>query len=442
MTAVQGVSGNVRALAAEALQRVVDGESLRAQFASSASRLPDGRDRALLSALLHAGARWWIRYDAAIRRLVERPLRQRDTPLQALLVLGLIQTEVMQLPDYAAVAATVEAVRALGKPQFSGLTNAVLRRWLRERDSLRVALDADPITRSAHPRWLLDALAADWPGTAPEILSANNAEAPLWLRVNRRRTTRAALLQAFAAAGVVAKRPEPAPALGDALILERSLDVTTLPGYAEGLFSVQDGAAQFAAELLDLHNGQHVLDACAAPGGKAAQILERADVSLVALDRDPQRLPRLRDNLARLGLDADVRAGDAAQPASWWDGRRFDRILLDAPCSATGIIRRQPDIKLHRRASDIAVLAQAQAQLLDALWPMLAPGGRLVYATCSVLAAENSGQVEAFVARQPGARAEEVTLSDWHAARAGGAQNLPGESGMDGFFYALLRKPD
>ena len=442
MTAVQGVSGNVRALAAEALQRVVDGESLRAQFASSASRLPDGRDRALLSALLHAGARWWIRYDAAIRRLVERPLRQRDTPLQALLVLGLIQIEVMQLPDYAAVAATVEAVRALGKPQFSGLTNAVLRRWLRERDSLRVALDADPITRSAHPRWLLDALAADWPGAAPAMLGANNAEAPLWLRVNRRRTTRAALLQAFAAAGVVAKRPEPAPALGDALILERSLDVTTLPGYAEGLFSVQDGAAQFAAELLDLHNGQHVLDACAAPGGKAAQILERADVSLVALDRDPQRLPRLRDNLARLGLDADVRAGDAAQPASWWDGRRFDRILLDAPCSATGIIRRQPDIKLHRRASDIAVLAQAQAQLLDALWPMLAPGGRLVYATCSVLAAENSGQVEAFVARQPGARPEEVTLSDWHAARAGGAQNLPGESGMDGFFYALLRKPD
>ena len=432
---------NVRALAAEALQRIVEGESLRARFAASSPQLPDLRDRALLSALLHAGARWWIRYDAAVAQLVERPLRKRDTPLHALLVLGLIQIEVMQLPDYAAVAATVDAVRALGKPQFSGLVNAVLRRWLRERDALGAALDADPVTRYAHPRWLLDALATDWPDAAPAIVSANNSEAQLWLRVNRRRTTRASLLQSFTGAGIAARATEDAM-LEDALVLQRSLDVMTLPGYAAGQFSVQDGAAQFAAGLLDLRDGQYVLDACAAPGGKAAQILERADVTLVALDRDPKRLPRLNDNLKRLGLHAEVRAGDAAQPSSWWNGRRFDRILLDAPCSASGIIRRQPDIRLHRRASDIAVLAQTQAQLLDALWPMLAPGGRLVYATCSVLAAENGSQVDAFVARQPGARVDAVSLPGWRTTRSGGAQNLPGESEMDGFFYALLRKPD
>jgi len=217
--------------------------------------------------------------------------------------------------------------------------------------------------------------------------------------------------------------------------------VTGLPGYAEGLFSVQDAAAQFAAGLLDLRDGQRVLDACAAPGGKSAQILEQADVRLLALDSDERRLPRLRENLARLGLQADVRVGDASQPAPWWDGERFDRILIDAPCSATGIIRRQPDVRLHRRAGDVPALCRTQARILDACWALLAPGGRLVYATCSVLLAENARQIAAFVARHGDARVLPVPLAGWRALTGAGVQNLPGESGMDGFFYALLEKP-
>jgi len=292
-------TANVRAIAAQALQRIAGGHSLRAEFASSSTKLHDSRDRALLSALLHDGARWWLRYDAALDRLLDRPLRKREPKLHALLVLGLIQLEVLRLPEYAAVAATVDAVRAIGKPQFSGLANAVLRRWLRERVALGAALDADPATRTAHPAWLLAAIAADWPDAADAVIAANNAEAPLWLRVNRRRASRAGLLEQFAAAGIEAQAPE---ALADALLIGQSRDVTALPGYEAGLFSVQDGAAQFTADLLDLRDSQRVLDACAAPGGKSAQILERADVGLLALDRDAQRLPRLSANLDRLGL--------------------------------------------------------------------------------------------------------------------------------------------
>jgi 16S rRNA (cytosine967-C5)-methyltransferase len=424
-----------RALAALALAGVVAGQSLRAAFAAATAKLPDARDRALLSNLLHEGARWWLRFEAALGSLLERPLRERD--IHALLVLGLVQLEIMGLSDYAAVAATVEATRSLRKPAFAGLVNAVLRRWLRERATRCAELDRDAVARTAHPRWLIDAIGGDWPGQLDSILTANNAHAPLWLRVNRRRVARADFAAQLAAAGVACTTPDDAR---DALILEVSRDVAALPGYAQGFFSVQDGAAQQAATLLELRDGQRVLDACAAPGGKSAHILESADVELIALDTDARRLPRLRENLQRLGLSADVRVGDAADPAGWWDGRPFDRILVDAPCSATGIIRRQPDVKLHRRATDIPVLAGTQARLLDALWPLLRSGGRLVYATCSLLADENTRQIDAFLARHVDACAVQPALP-WRAAGAG-VQNLPGDSGMDGFFYAVLEKRD
>jgi 16S rRNA (cytosine967-C5)-methyltransferase len=426
-----------RALAAQALAGVVDGQSLRAAFAAFSTKLADARDRALLSALLYSGARWWLRYDPALGELLEQPLRQRDAAIHALLVLGLVQLEILRMPEYAAVAATVEATRSLRKPGLANLVNAVLRRWLRERSARNATLDRDSQTRSAHPRWLIEAVAAAWPSQTEAILDANNAEAPLWLRINRRRMRRAELARHLEGANIACR----APADGaDALVLERSIDVTTLPGYVDGWFSVQDGAAQRAAVLLNLSDGQYVLDACAAPGGKSAHILETADVELLALDRDPARLPRLRENLARLGLRAEVRAGDAGNPAAWSDSRRFDRILLDAPCSATGIIRRQPDVKLHRRASDVAALADTQRQLLDTLWPLLKPGGRLVYATCSVLAAENAQQIEAFRQRHADALAVDAKLG-WHAV-GDGQQNLPGEGDMDGFFYAVLEKRD
>ena len=259
----------------------------------------------------------------------------------------------------------------------------------------------------------------------------------MWLRVNRRRAQRGELLERFAAAAVEAQAIAD---LDQAIVLAHSADVTRLPGYAEGAFSVQDGAAQYAAGLLDLAAGQRVLDACAAPGGKSAHILESADVQLTALDSDQRRLPRIAENLARLGLAADIRAGDAVEPATWWDGKPYDRILIDAPCSATGIVRRQPDIKLHRRAGDIARLAAEQSRILDALWPLLGAGGRLVYATCSVLAQENARQIERFLARHAGARARDDAPPGWHRPAGGGAQNLPGERGMDGFFYASLEK--
>jgi len=427
-------AADARALAAQGLAAVAGGRSLRAVFADASVRLADPRDRALLSALLHAGARWWLRFDAALDGLLDQPLRTREPAVHALLVVGLAQLEILGLPEYAAVAASVDAARALRKPRFAKLVNAVLRRWLRERDARNRLLDADAQTRTAHPAWLIDALASDWPQHLDAIVVANNAEAPLWLRVNRQRATRADVAARLRETGILCDVSEHA---ADALRLQHSTDVTQLPGYAQGWFSVQDGAAQQAATLLDLRAGQRVLDACAAPGGKSAHILETADVDLLALDRDPARLPRLRENLARLGLTAQVRAGDAADP-SWWDGLPFDRILLDAPCSATGIIRRQPDVKLHRRAADVTALAATQRRLLDALWPMLKPGGRLVYATCSLLAAENAQQIAAFLQRQGAARAVAVGLPWQHAGV--GAQNLPGVGDMDGFFYAIVEK--
>ncbi len=424
---------DLRAIAAKALAQIVIGQSRRVVFASATKTIGDPRDRALLSALLNEGARWWLRFAPAIDALVTHPLRDPD--IQALLVLGLVQLEILRLPDYAAVAATVDATRAMGKPKFAALTNALLRRWLRERVTHLTRLDAEISTRTAHPPWLIDAIARDYPGDVDAIASANNVEAPIWLRVNSRRTTRSTLIETFAQSDVSC---DIVAALPTAIILRESRDITTLPGYAEGLFSVQDGAAQYAAELIDARDGMRVLDACAAPGGKTAHLLERSDAHLVALDNDAGRLDRVRENLDRLGLRCELRAGDAGDVRAWWDGATFDRILLDAPCSATGIIRRQSDIKLHRRASDIAPLVAAQSRILDALWPLLKRGGRLVYATCSILAAENARQVDSFLKRHADARTLPLNLG-WRASGAG-MQNLPGESGMDGFFYAVVEK--
>jgi 16S rRNA (cytosine967-C5)-methyltransferase len=422
-----------RALAAAALAAIVGGAALPSVTQPRLAVLPDPRDRALFSALVREGARWWLRYAPAVAELLHHPLR--DATLHALLVLGLIQLEVLRIPDYAAVAATVTAIDALGRRQQRALGNAVLRRWLRERTTRLARLDADPVTRSAHPRWLIEALAADWPDAVQALLVANNRVAPLWLRVNRRWGGRAQLQARLAAAGVEAF---PAETLPDALKIADGVDVQRLPGYAEGAFSVQDGAAQFAAGLLALAEGQRVLDACAAPGGKSAHILECARVELLALERDPKRLARLAENLDRLGLRCRLQAGDAGRPETWWDGRPFDRILLDAPCSATGIIRRQPDIKLHRRASDVRALAAEQRRLLEALWPLLRRGGRLVYVTCSVLRAENAAPVAAFLRAHADARPLPGPPG-WRTVDVG-AQNLPGDAEMDGFFYAVLEK--
>ncbi|MEO6801133.1 MAG: 16S rRNA (cytosine(967)-C(5))-methyltransferase RsmB [Rhodanobacter sp.] len=431
------MKADARALAARGLAEIaLRGASLRVVMERAAPTLVDPRDRALLMALLSEGARWWLRFDAAINGLLEKPLRHKDPAVHALLVLGLVQLEVLQLQDYAAVAATVEAVRALKRPQLAGLVNAVLRRWQRERETLLAKLDNTPQTRHAHPDWLARALQRDWPTHADAVMCANNREPPLMLRVNRQRSERGKLIEQLHAAGYAAAAH---PWLVDAMVLPHSSDVTRMPGFEDGCFAVQDGAAQVAADLADLHDGLRVLDACAAPGGKACHLLERADIDLTALEFEPARAERIRQNLMRLRLNAKIVIADAGTPGSWWKGKLFDRILIDAPCSASGVLRRRPDVRLHRRESDITAMQAQQRRILAALWPLLAPGGRLVYITCSVLRAENEVIVGELLAAQADAQAVAFTLPDGQPA-AVGWQILPGDGDLDGMYYAVLRK--
>jgi 16S rRNA (cytosine967-C5)-methyltransferase len=428
---------DTRALAARGLAEIaMRGASLRDVMERNAPRLSDPRDRALLMALLSEGARWWLRFDTAIDGLLEKPLRHKDPAVHALLVLGLVQLEILELQDYAAVAATVEAVRALQRPQLAGLINAVLRRWQRERETLIAQLDARVQTRHAHPAWLAAALTRDWPAQADAVMTANNREPPLMLRVNRQRSSRSKLIEQFQMAGYTAIEH---PWLVDALILPHSTDITRMPGFDDGAFAVQDGAAQVAADLADLRDGLRVLDACAAPGGKACHLLERTHIDLTALEVDPDRAERIRQNLMRLRLDAKIVIGDAGAPAGWWKRQPFDRILIDAPCSASGVLRRRPDVRLHRRESDIATMHAQQRRILSALWPLLAPGGRLVYITCSVLRAENDAIVGELLAVQPDAHAIELTLPAGQRT-AIGWQILPGDGDLDGMYYAVIEK--
>lgn len=431
------MKADTRALAARGLSEIaLRGASLRDVMERSAPRLADPRDRALLMALLSEGARWWLRFDAAIDGLLEKSLRHKDPAVHALLVLGLVQLEILELQDYAAVAATVEAVRALKRPQLAGLVNAVLRRWQRERESLLAKLDAKPQTRHAHPAWLAAALQRDWPAQAEAVMAADNLEPPLMLRVNRQRGERQALLERLQAAGHAAQIH---PWLSDALVLPHSTDVTRMPGFDDGLFAVQDGAAQVAADLADLSDGLRVLDACAAPGGKACHLLERADIDLTALEFDAARAERIRQNLMRLRLNAKIVVGDAGAPKTWWNGQPFDRILIDAPCSATGVLRRRPDVRLHRRESDIAAMHAQQQRILAALWPLLAPGGRLVYITCSLLRSENEAIVAGLLDAQADGQVLSFTLPAGQAATIGW-QILPGDGDLDGMYYAVLQK--
>ena len=432
MSAATGVAP--RAAAARTLDAVLHrGRSLKAELAATLPTLGDPRDRALVEAIVFAALRQRARYDAALAAWMPKPPGRRDAPLRALLHVGFAQLDALGLPAHAAVAATVDAARVLGRAHQSGLVNALLRRALR--DGLPAADAA-----AAWPAWLQEELRRDWPGQADAIVQASALPGPLWLRINRQRAS-----LADCGARLHQSRIEAVPdaRCADALRIDAPVPVSALPGFADGELSVQDGSAQLVADAMAPATGARVLDACAAPGGKAAHLLERdPSLRLVALDVDRGRLDKVRASFARLALGAGVQlqVADAADTGAGWDGRSFDAILLDAPCSATGIVRRQPDILLHRRESDIAALAATQARLLDALWPALAPGGALLYATCSILRRENDAQVAAFLARTPGAMLEPLDARFGHDTGAG-HQRLPGEDGMDGFFYARLRKP-
>ncbi|MFU8894900.1 MAG: 16S rRNA (cytosine(967)-C(5))-methyltransferase RsmB [Gammaproteobacteria bacterium] len=414
------------------------GRSLDDALAQGFSGLADA-DRGLVARLAYGTLRAYPRLDRWVDLLLARPLPVRDIEVHDLLAVGIYQLEATRVPDHAAVAATVEAVRQLGRHQYAGLVNACLRRWLRERDALKLRVARLPEVIHAHPRWWLDALASDWPKDWEAIVAAANEQAPMWVRVNRLRGTRDAWLERLAATGRSATSWDPAPA---ALRLAEPVEVNALPGFADGEVSVQDAAAQLAAGLLAPQPGMRVLDACAAPGGKTGHLLEYCpDIELTALDVAPARLARIRENLDRLGLSAEVLAGDARDPAGWWDGKPYDRILLDAPCTGSGVVRRHPDIKLLRRSEDAAAMAVRQQALLASLWGLLAPGGRLLYATCSVFRTENAALVGDFLAREPGARAVDLGEPGWGRRAGPGRQILPGEAEADGFYYACLVRP-
>ncbi|GAB6264079.1 16S rRNA (cytosine(967)-C(5))-methyltransferase RsmB [Photobacterium sp. 53610] len=427
---------NVRAAAAQVIYQVVDqGQSLSTALPAAQQEIKP-RDHALLQEICYGVLRWLPRLESVTQALMDKPLKGKQRVFHHLILVGLYQLSFMRIPAHAAVAETVDATKTLKKPQLRGLINAVLRNYQRQQETLDQQAMSHDAGKYGHPGWLLNMLRAHYPEQLEAVTSANNTKAPMWLRVNRRHHTRDQYQSLLDAAEISAAVH---PQAGDALKLASACDVQQLPGFAEGWVSVQDAAAQLAVDYLQPKAGELILDCCAAPGGKTAHILEREPgARVVAIDSDDHRLLRVKDNLQRLKLDAEVLCADARFPQQWWQGEAFDRILLDAPCSATGVIRRHPDIKWLRRADDIAALATLQAEILDAMWQQLKPGGTLVYATCSIMPQENREQVLAFLARTPDASlaAREDNGSD----TAPGRQILPGESDMDGFYYAVLEK--
>jgi 16S rRNA (cytosine967-C5)-methyltransferase len=440
---VKTLAGSARSLAAHAVARILrEGVTLDAVL-KAALAAADPQLAPSVRSLSYGAVRGYYRHEAILGRLLSAPVKSLDHLVRALLSVALYELEDARTPEYAVVDAAVQTAKSTDAVRAAGLINAVLRRYLRERKSLDAEIARNPATRHASPVWLADRLRADWPVRWTQLLAAGDAQAPMWLRVNRRHGTAGEYLEKLRQTGIGARADERVP---QALVLDTPCDVHELPGFAQGLVSVQDLGAQCVAFPLGLAAGQRVLDACAAPGGKTALMAERepALAKLVAVDIDPQRLARVRDNLSRGELSAELIAGDAGSPDAWWDGVPFDRILLDAPCSALGVIRRHPDIRLRKSPSDIDKLPQLQARLLAAAWRLLAHGGRLVYATCTVTRSENRDLIAEFLRCTPDAVS--LPVEQWEGwplfgeADEFGRQILPGEAGADGFYYAALTK--
>lgn len=423
---------NVRAVAAQVIYQVVDqGQSLSAALPPAQQKVAP-RDGALLQEICYGVLRWLPRLESITQSLMDKPLKGKQRVFHHLILVGLYQLSYMRIPAHAAVAETVNATKVLKKPQLRGLVNAVLRSYQRNQETLDAASVAHDAGKYGHPGWLLTLLQQAYPTQWEQVVEANHEKAPMWLRVNRTHHTREAYKALLDQAGI---ETSVHPEAEDALKLATPCDVTALPGFSEGWVSVQDAAAQLAVDYLKPQAGELILDCCAAPGGKTCHILEHEpSANVVAMDVDAARLTRVEDNVKRLKLKARVICGDARTPDEWWQGEQFDRILLDAPCSATGVIRRHPDIKWLRRADDIGQLVSLQSEILDAMWAQLKSGGTLVYATCSVTPQENAEQVKAFLTRTPDAVLETGTPTQ------PGRQILPGQEDMDGFYYAVLKK--
>ena len=432
----------IRAEAAKAVDAVVrGGQSLDAALQASETFI-NPADRALLRYISYGVLRSWWQLNAWTDALLQRPLRSRDSIVQSLIAVGIFQLTDTRVPDHAAVSTTVEASRILRQPKFAALINAVLRNFRRK--NIQDQPPADDTVRYSHPRWLIDMLKQDWPDHWQQILEANNARAPMWLRVNHRHQSTDSYLQRLPAADAASHAT--LAGIDTAIRLASPIPVDELPGFANGDASVQDAAAQLAAAWLGVGAGERILDACAAPGGKTGHLLELGgdDIALTAIDSDESRLEKVGENLGRIGLSATLVQADASIPKDWWDGQVYDRILLDAPCSATGVIRRHPDIRVLRRKDDIARMAALQQSILHALWPLLAPGGRLLYVTCSVLSRENDQQIAKFLQQTPDARENRLlpnnNIRDLMQNRTCGFQVLPGTQDLDGFYYACIEK--
>jgi 16S rRNA (cytosine967-C5)-methyltransferase len=426
---------NTRLIAAKVLTSVIrDGQSLTAALNNTLGVIESDKDRAFIQALCYGVCRNFHRLDYILSQMLDKPLKDLD--VKALALIGLYQLKFMRVKSHAAVSETVLAARK--KPWAKALINALLRSYLRGQEGFEQKADNVKSALVSHPDWLIQQIEQDWPIQAQQIFQQNNEQPPMALRVNLANISQDQYLQKLRDQGIEA---EAVSFCRSAILLNKPAVVDILPGFNEGWVSVQDTAAQLAAELLDVQIGHRVLDVCAAPGGKAAHILEHQPKvrELVAVDIDKLRLQRVNDNFQRLKLSAKLIVGDASKPEDWWDGQLFDRILLDVPCSALGVIRRHPDIKLLRRAEDINTLQVLQQRIMTAVWPLLAPGGIMLYATCSILKQENEQQIEAFLATN--ANAIEVPINaDWGLVRRYGRQILTGESAMDGFYYALIRK--
>jgi 16S rRNA (cytosine967-C5)-methyltransferase len=422
-------------IAAKVLTSVIrDGQSLTAALNNTLGVIESDKDRAFIQALCYGVCRNFHRLDYILSQMLDKPLKDLD--VKALALIGLYQLKFMRVKSHAAVSETVLAARK--KPWAKALINALLRSYLRGQEGFEQKADDVKSALVSHPDWLIQQIEQDWPIQAQQIFQQNNEQPPMALRVNLANISQDQYLQKLRDQGIEA---EAVSFCRSAILLNKPAVVDILPGFNEGWVSVQDTAAQLAAELLDVQIGHRVLDVCAAPGGKAAHILEHQPKvrELVAVDIDKLRLQRVSDNFQRLKLSAKLIVGDASKPEDWWDGQLFDRILLDVPCSALGVIRRHPDIKLLRRAEDINTLQVLQQRIMTGVWPLLAPGGIMLYATCSILKQENEQQIEAFLATN--ANAIEVPINaDWGLVRRYGRQILTGESAMDGFYYALIRK--
>jgi 16S rRNA (cytosine967-C5)-methyltransferase len=427
-----------RAAAAEVIAKVLRGQSLSALLPEYSSKI-DEKDRPLLKELCFGSLRWYPQIAIILKGLIEKPLREKDLEIQGLVASGIYQLMHMRIAEHAIINETVSAVGNLNRPWAKGLVNAVLRNFQRQQQDILDKEAENLVFQTAHPKWLLKKINDAWPSEiASQIIKANNQRAPMTLRVNGLHTSREDYLSTLEDAGIVASATDYS---AQGVLLETPRDVTELPGFSDGDISVQDEAAQLAAHLLLLGSGQRVLDACCAPGGKTCHILESQPdlTSLLAIDLEPRRLVRVTENLERLGLEAELKAADANNLDRWWDGKAFDRILLDAPCSATGVIRRHPDIKILRKPADIDKLAALQTQILVSLWQTLKPGGILVYATCSVLPAENDQIIRGFITSQDDAQLMPIDAI-WGIATDHGRQLFPLENGNDGFYYSRLKK--